>query len=197
MIPFGRYSAYIHTTGAGSTKSERSLLIAAEKKESVKSILLSLFPDMDLNFEFTVRPIGRAVWSYIMLPVVLIICDIVMIVVSIKSGLLFEKVLYLQLTLFPILTILLWFDNKAFKTSSVSVNNRYVYVRSYKRVTLNSTLIPLNKIQLCVKRVNLFQKISHTCNLRIYIYGEKQTFVEIKQLNNEAANSLIKLLGIE
>ena len=195
MMPFSLYSAYIYTVGSGKTKGDKSLLIAAEKKNSVKHLLFLLFTDFHLDFPFTIKPVRRAFGAYIRLPFCLLTADIVLCSVLLKLR--YFSNITAAFLFFSIPTLIVWcfFRANAFSKSALSLNDRFVYLRSYRRVTLKSTIIPVNKIQLCVKRVNLFQRRTKTCNIKIYIYGEKRTFVEIKYLSESDADDFICLIN--
>lgn len=195
MMPLELYSAYIYTTGSGKAKGDRSLLIAAEKKNVVKHLLTLLFSNLNFGFRFTIKPVRRSVRAYLRLPLWLTILDVVICTTALKMNIFTNIVSSYMLFSIPILISWCFFRVKAFSSSAISVNEKFVYVRFYKRVTLKSTIIPINKIQLCVKRVSIFQKLSNTCNIRIYIYGERRTFVEIKHLNQTEVNELINIVN--
>ncbi len=191
MLPSRLYSAYIHTVGSGKTKGDKSLLIAAEKKESVKHLLTQLFTNLDLHFNYMIRPVRRAVKSYLRLPFILLVCDI-FISILIQS-LNFYNGITFTFMIFSIPWLSVWcvFRIIAFYKTAVSFNGKYVYVRSYRKLTFTATIIPIKKVQLCVIRRNIFQKIAKTCNIRIYIYGEKRTYVEVKHIGNENVEKLL------
>ncbi len=183
MLPTKLYSAYIHTVGAGKTKGDKSLLIAAEKKDNVKQLLKGLLCNPDLNFTFMIHPVKKSLKSYLFVPFILLCSDI-----ALSLYLQYENIipnLTFNITVFTVPWILSWcvFRVIAHKKSAVSYNNSFIYIRGYKRLTFTSTLIPLNKAQLCLLRVNLFQKLGGTCNIRVYIFGEKRTYVEIKHIS--------------
>lgn len=183
MLPTHLYSAYIHTVGSGKTKGDRSLLIAAEKKENVKALLLKLLDGLDLNFKYMVKPVKKSLKSYLLVPFLLLCGDIVLSLYMQIEGL--SGYLTFNLMIFTIPWLLIWciFRVIAHHKSAISFNGKFIFIRSYKRLTFNATLIPINKVQLCIHRVNIFQRFGKTCNIRIYIFGEKRTYVEIKHIS--------------
>ncbi len=195
MMPFRLHSAYIYTVGSGKAKGDRSLLIAAEKKNSVKHLLSLLFEDLDLNFPFTIKPVRKALGAYLRLPVFLLTVEMALCLSLLKLNIF--RSITAAFMFFSVPTLIVWcfFRANAFSKSALSLNDRYVYLRSYRRITLKSTIIPIGKIQLCVKRVNFFQSRTKTCNIKIYIYGEKRTFVEIKHLSESDADKFINCIN--
>lgn len=195
MLPLEIYSAYIYTTGSGKAKGDKSLLIVAEKKNTVKHLLTLLFPDLDLKFNFTIKPVRRSIRSYIRLPLWSMVINIIICTVALRNNIFTNIISSFMLVSVPFLTIWCFFRIKAFGNSALSANEKFVYIRFYRRITLISTIIPINKIQLCVKRVSIPGKFSNTCNVRIYIYGEKRTFVEIKHLYQAEADKFIEMIN--
>ncbi len=195
MMPFNLYSAYGYTTGSGKAKGDRSLLIAAEKKQAVKHLLTLLFHKLDLRFEGAVKPVRKSIRAYLMLPACLTAADIIICIAAMNISIVKNTALLIMI--FSLTMLLLWcfFRIKAFEQSAISANSGFVYIRSYRRVTLRSTIVPISKIQLCVKRVSILQKRTSTCNIRIYIHGEKRTFVEIKHLDENEADKIIKQIN--
>lgn len=187
MLPLKLYSAYIHTVGSGKTKGDKSLIIAAEKKDNVKQLLCKLLDGLDLNFHDIIRPSKRALKSYLLLPFSLLTGDIVLSMIIQKINFLGGLTFTFMIFTIPILLTWCIFRVIAFNKTSLSFNGKFIYVRSYRRLTFTATLIPINKVQLCVERTTVFERISKTCNIRIYIFGEKRTYVEVKHLK---ANSV-------
>lgn len=185
MLPTHLYSAYIHTVGSGKTKGDKSLLVAAENKDNLKKILLQLLDGLDLNYSYMIRPVKKALKSYILVPFLLLTADIALSLYMQVESLLGS--LTFNLMIFTIPWLLIWciFRVIAHNKSAVSFNGKFIYVRGYKRLTFTTTLIPINKVQLCITGSNIFQKISKTCNIRIYTFGEKRTYVEIKHISIE------------
>ncbi len=196
MIPFSLFSAYIYTTGSGKAKGDRSLLIAARRKNNLKLLLKKILPDLDFNFYLTIKPIYRAFKTYLIFPSLLLILDISSYFLLLNMRFSIHLIQYYLIITIPIIFIIFVFRIKAFDNTAISINDKFVYVSTFRRVTLKSTLIPINKIQLCVKRRSFFQRCSNACNIRIYIYGEKRTFVEIKHLANHEAAMLIEKLNL-
>lgn len=192
MLPTHLYSAYIHTVGSGKTKGDKSLMIAAERKDNVKQLLCQLLDGLDLNFEKIIRPVKKSLKSYILLPFLLLIGDIILSMIIQKTNILGSLTFSFMIFTIPILLIWCIFRILAFNKASLAFNGKFIYVRSYRRLTFTATLIPINKTQLCVKRKTVFQRISRTCNLRIYIFGEKRTYVEIKHIQEESAEEFLR-----
>ena len=195
MIPIRLCSAYIYTVGAGKAKGDKSLLIAAERKNTVKNLLRILFPNLNLDFNFTIKPVPRSIRAYLRLPLFVFAADIFIGTSALRLGIFENAVSSVMVLSIPLIIVWCLFRIKAFSCSALSLNESFVYIRSYRRITLKSTIIPISKIQLCVKRVSIFGRYSGTCNIRIYIYGEKRTFVDIKHLNNRQADAFIKLIN--
>lgn len=191
MLPARLYSVYIHTVGAGKAKGDKSLLIAAEKKETVKHLIVNFFKGLDLSFPYTVRPVHRALKSYVRLPFLLLICDTALAIILQRLNLFGS--LSFTFMLFSIPCLLVWsiFRIIAFYKTGISFNGKYVYVRSYRKLTFRATIIPVSKVQLCIVRRNPFQMFKHTCSVRVYIYGEKKRFVEVKHLNDADGEKLV------
>ena len=195
MIPLSLYSAYIHTTGSGKAKGDRSLLLAAQRKNTLKNLLKDLLPNLNFDFHLTLKPVRRSFKTYIIFPLILLTADISLYFALRETYLSKQTLQYYLIFSIPIIAVLFLFRLKAFENSSISLNKQFLYVNFFRRVTLKSTLIPMSKIQLCVKRTSLFQRYSGTCNVRIYIYGEKRTFVEIKYLDSLETDKFIEQLN--
>lgn len=183
MLPTRLYSAYIHTVGSGKTKGDKSLLIAAERKENVTTLLLRLLDGLDINFTYMIKPVKKSLKSYLLVPFILLCSDIAFsLYMQIESLL---GTLTFNIMIFTIPWLLIWciFRIIAHRKSAISFNGKFIYVKGYKRLTFTTTLIPINKVQLCLQRINIFQRIGKTCNIRIYMYGEKRSYVEIKHIS--------------
>lgn len=191
MLPVHLYSAYIYTIGSGKAKGDKSLLVAAERKSVIKELLPYFLSDGDKDFSLTAKPVKKALKSYVMLPFVLLFLDAGLLIALQYIEFPTDLILTLMIFTVPFLAIWCVFRFIAFGKSSVSCNSEVLLVRSYLRWTFNSTIIPKNKIQLCVMHQNLFQRRLDTCNLRIYIYGESRSFVQVKHLSRVQAERVI------
>lgn len=191
MLPTKLYSVYIHTVGAGKTKGDKSLLIAAENKENAKHLITQFFKSIDLRFPYIIHPVSKTLKSYVRLPFLLLISDTALAIIL--QWLNIFGSLSFTFMLFSVPCLLIWciFRVIAFYKTGISFNGKYVYVRSYRKLTFQATIIPISKVQLCVIRRNPFQMLKNTCNFRVYIYGEKKRFVEVKHLNNSDAEKLL------
>lgn len=195
MLPFKLYSAYIHTVGSGKAKGDRSLLIAAESKENVYSLLHELLDGFDAKIEQFLKPAERALKSYLLLPFSLLIGCIAVYMAS-------QKLHFLETLVFTVMTfiipwLVLWavFRIIAFRQSGFGYNGKFIRLKTYKRMTFTAAYIPINKVQLCVIRQNVLQRLGSTCSVRVYIYGEKRSFVEIKHLSSVQAEKLVKKIN--
>ena len=193
MIPLRLCSAYIYTVGAGKPKGDRSLLIAAERKKTVKHLLEMLFPDLDFNFSLKTRPAPNSIRNFLRLPLYVMSGLAAALILLSRLGV--SEWIIVRSGIFAAAGCILWcfFRVAAFRNSELLANERFVYVKSFRRITLRSTLIPIDKIQFCVKRVGRFQQ--KTCAVRIYIYGEKRTFVQIKHLSQSSADRFLNLIN--
>lgn len=195
MLPSKLFSVYIHTAGSGKTKGDKSLLIAAENRDNIKHLLSQFFANLNLHFDYLIKPSHKALKSYLRLPFIFLLVDSLFSII-IQSFNLYNDISF-TFSVFSIPWLLFWcvFRIIAFHKSAVSFNGQYVFVRSYRKLTFNATLIPINKVQLCVMSTNIFQKIAKTCNIRIYIFGEKRTYVEIKHIEKGQAVLLLNQIN--
>lgn len=195
MLPFHLYSAYIHTVGAGKTKGDKSLLIAAENRSKIYELLTKLLDGLDGRCATFVKPEKKALISYLLLPFSVLGCDIALSLLMQTAR--FWNSITFTFMLFTIPWLMAWciFRIIAFHKSGIGFNGRFVVLRSYSKLTLNTEIIPLNKIQLCMLRQTLIQRMSKRCNVRIFVYGEKRTYFEIKHLPIQQAISLTESIN--
>ncbi len=182
MAPFGLYSAYIHTSGAGKTKGDKSLLVAAERKDGLLAAMRGLLSGFRADCSYSVRPRSSALKSYLSVPFMLLTADIIVSGYLEYIGMPTEILFTAMLLGIPWTVLWCVFRMWAFYRTRVSFDGRYVLISGCKRFKLTQTVVPVGRVQLCVIRRNAFQKLRGTCTVRVYIYGEKRTYAQIKHI---------------
>ena len=192
MRLFRLSSGYVHNIGSGKDKGDRSMLVAASSRDNLYRLLRSVAPWFPPSFAEPIRPNRRSLKSYLLIP---FCCAAGFFIV-----LLFPYILgaYSQLFSFSAVfaaPFFLWWGALrwvAWKTSGLCFQDHVWVIRSYRRLTLYTTVIPQDRIQMVSLTQNPFQKRSHRCNLRFFLYAEsRETFV-VKQLDLKQARDLLE-----
>ncbi len=191
MAPLRLYSAYIHTSGAGKARGDKSLLAAAEHGGELTNALRQLLDGFCPNYSGAARPRANSLKSYLLMPFTVLVCIICVCGYLEYTNMPYEILFTAMLLGIPWSVIWCVFRMWAFGKTCISFDGRYVLVSGCKRFTLTQTIIPVGKVELCVINRNIFQRIHGTCNVRIYIFGEKRTYAQIKHLLHKDARRIV------
>ncbi|MDP4120668.1 MAG: PH domain-containing protein [Bacillota bacterium] len=184
-------SVYINTIGTGIIKGDKSLLIAAESDTVINDTLrkFKLQPDY---FQNKIKLPKRAWMSYLSLPLYFLIGAATLLVLLIFFGFFSPVVRLVFILAFPIIIIWVIFRLEAAKQSALSLSDNAVKICYFHKLNLTKTIIPIQKIQFCSVKQNIFQKIAHTCNVQFYVYSAKRTSFIIKNLDYKKTIELVK-----
>lgn len=185
------YSSGIFTIGAGKLKGDKSLIIAAEKKDKLYSLLKNIVK-ISTKESKSLRPKKNTVFSYICVPVWVTV--FIILLITIADYFIIINELFKVILLFAIIPLTWWimFRVFAYRHSRLAVNKNNLIACGYKIWTLKKYVIPFDKIQYISIKQSIFQKRKGTCDVQVYLYFEKRACHTVKHLPKHQAEELIK-----
>ncbi len=184
------YSSGIFTIGSGKLKGDKSLIIAAEKKNKLYHSLKNIvrFSAKETESIYTGK---NTLISYICVPIWITFFVTALIVIADYFSVINE--LFKILMIFALIPLLWWVAFRVFahKYAHLGVNGKYLIACGYNIWTLKKYLIPFDKIQYISVKQSIFQKRKGTCDIKVYLYFEKRACQTIKHLPKPEAEKLI------
>ena len=185
-------SGYVHNIGSGKDKGDRSMLIAACSRDKLLPLLGAVVPWFPSSFSVSIRPGRAALKSYLLVP---FYCAAGFFLI-----LLFPYLLGAYSQLFSLSAVFaapffLWwgaFRWTAWKNAGISLQEQVWVIQGYRRLTLYTTVIPRDRVQMISMTQNPFQKHSRRCNLRFFLYGDTRESFVVKHLDHQQALDLLK-----
>lgn len=190
MSILGIYSSGFYVIGSEKLKGDKSILIAPEKEDKIKNNIF-LLTDINTDEIRSVYTEKNTLWSYIYLPLFLIMMSTSLIAVDFmfgKAGEILRVAMILCIILFIWWTVFRIF---AHKNSHIGLCNNSFSICCYKRLTLKKYIIPYDKIQYIGMTQNIFQRRKGTCNIKVYMYSEKKSVHIARHINKSAAEKLL------
>lgn len=183
------YSSGIFTIGAGKLKGDKSLIIAAEKKNTLYKSLKNIAKISSKELK-SVYPQKNTLFSYLCVPIWVTLATILLITAADYFIVINEA--FKVLLIFALIPLFWWilFRIFAHKHSHFAMNNRCAIVCGYKIWTLKKYLIEFDKIQYISIKQSVFQKHKNTCDVRVYLYFEKRACHTVKHLPKTEAEKL-------
>ena len=184
------YSSGIFTIGAGKLKGDKSLIIAAEKKNTLYKSLKNIVRVSAKELK-SVSPRKNTLISYLCVPIWVTLFTISLIVVADYFTVINDA--FQVLLIFALIPLFWWilFRIFAHKHSHLAMNNRCAIVCGYKKWTVQKYLIEFDKIQYISIKQSIFQKRKNTCDVRVYLYFEKRASHTVKHLPKDEAEKLV------
>lgn len=185
------YSSGIFTIGAGKLKGDKSLVIAAEKKDKMYRSLKNIV-GFSSKEKISIYPKKNTLISYVCVPMWITVFTVMIIVVADCFSVINE--LFKILLIFAVIPLLWWIAFRIFahRHSHIAVNSKYFIGCGYKICTLKKYIIPFDKIQYVSIKQSIFQRCKNTCDIQVYLYFEKRACHIVKHLPKEQAEELIK-----
>lgn len=184
------YSSAIFTIGAGKLKGDKSLIIAAEKKEPMYKSLKNIirFSTKEIR---SLYPKKNTLFSYLCVPLWVTVITVALIMIADYISVINE--LFKVLLIFAVIPLMWWLFFRIFahKYSHLAINNKCAIVCGYKIWTMKKYLIPFDKIQYISVKQSIFQKRKNTCDVRIYLFFEKRASHTVKHLPKEQAEQMV------
>lgn len=185
------YSSGIFTIGAGKLKGDKSLIIAAEKKDKLYRSLKSTV-HFSAKEKKVIYPQKNVIFSYICIPVYITVGVILLIMIADYFTVINE--LFKIIMVFAVIPLLWWivFRLFSYRYSHLAVNENYLIVCGYKIWTLKKYIIPFDKIQYISIKQNIFQRRKGMCDIKVYLYFEKRAFHIVRHISKNKAEDLIQ-----
>lgn len=189
MSILGICSSGFSVIGSGKIKGDKSILTAPEKEETMRGNIY-LLTDINIDEIKSLYTEQKTLWSYIYLPVVLIILSTAIILSDYTIG---KSVEILPVAILCILLLIWWllFRIFAHKNSHIGICKNSLAICCYKRLTLKKYIIPFDKIQ-CIKITqNLLQRRKGNCHIKVYMYSERKSIHIARHFNKAAADAFL------
>lgn len=190
MKMMGLYSSGIFTIGAGKLKGDKSLVIAAEKRDKMYNCLNRIVKVSPKELQ-TVRPKNNTLYSYVCLPLWITVCVMMVLMAADYVSKIDE--LFRVVMLFTLIPLVWWilFRIFAHRHSHLAVNKRFLIVCGFRKWTMQKYFIPFERVQYIKMTQNILQKRKGTCNVKVYLYYEKRAFHTVKHISKEKAQEIV------
>lgn len=191
MRLFKLYSAYVQTIGSGKESGDKSMLVAAARYHEMQDSLSNLVK-LPIKNDNSIVPPRRAVKSFILLPLTLILAALLISIIMVISNV-YNKVIGTML-LFSVLFITWWFFLRlvAHRTSGLSLLDEHIVVSGYNKLSLVSATVDLEKVQAISIYQNPFQRFNGLCKVRVYVFSETNEFFTVKNLELKEVKNLVR-----
>ncbi len=167
--------------GSGKLKGDKGLIISPESSGTVKRKVSDL-----TGFTFTERKkisvARRSVWSYIYLPVLVMVPIAAFLIYRLIIPSMRETGLLLAVIMGLLDIWWLLFRIFSYRHAYMGLTDSHLIVCSYQNLTLKKHYIPFSMIQSIRIEQNIFQKMRGKCNVNVSIFAEKRTLCKVKQL---------------
>ena len=195
MRILGLYSAGIFTIGSGKLKYEKSMIVAPESKEKVYRVLEKTL-GLTQEERKCVHTPDKTLKSYLYLPLFVSVLTISSIYAA-DYFIIFNK-LFRALLLFSLVPLAWWifFRIYAHRHAHLGITKTHLIVCGYKGLTLKKYFIPFDKIQQITITQSIPQRMNGNCNVRVYLYFEKQAYHTVKHLPLDQVRKLLAEQGL-
>ncbi|MGN0551154.1 MAG: PH domain-containing protein [Acutalibacteraceae bacterium] len=190
MLLFRLKSIYIHTIGVGKSKGDKSLLIAAQSKKTINTAAASLLGQLP-ELSKTVKPHRKRLKSFLYLPLFSVIAATVTYYALNYIGIYREILNPAYLLSLVVIAIWFFFRIAAYRKTALSLSENSVIACGFKRLNITENIVIFDKVQFIGITQSIAQKVTGSCNVKIYVYAEKATSFRVKNLDLEEALSLI------
>lgn len=193
MMILNLKSAYINTIGSGVQKGDKSLMIPADREETINRIL-GIITTLPKSEDYTVKPQKTEFLGYLWFPIYSIAGTIFTMVLLNHFGYFGEIV---KIPLFVLLFVFiywLFFRMNAHRKSQITICDKAVKIDYFQRMNLTRTYIPYDKIQYVKVYQSPFQRLYKTANVKVYIYSNKSKFYKIKYLKYDKTMEAVDLI---
>lgn len=194
MQVFNFHSLYLHTIGTGFQKSDKSLLVPAEKEKVINKTINEFIKIDNKKAKKTVKP-KHAGLSYI-LPALILFSILVVLYIILEIFSAFTEIIHLAY-LFAIPLTILWmfFRYRAYQKSAILLGEQAVEIKYFSRLNLTHSIIPYERIQFARISQSPFQRYSKRCNLTVNIYSINSEKVIIKHIDLKDGLKVMKKLS--
>lgn len=189
MRILGLYSSGIFTIGAGKLKGDKSLVIAAEKREKMYNSLNRIVKVSPKELQ-SVRPKSNTLYSYVCLPLWITAAIMLMLMAADYVSKIDE--LFKVIMIFTLIPLVWWIMFRIFahRHSHLAINKRFLIVCGYQKWTMQKYFIPFERVQYITVTQNILQKRKGTCNVKVYLYYEKRAYHTVKHISKEKADEI-------
>lgn len=191
MAIFKIYTVYMHTLSNSRIKGDNSMLIPIANKKGVSDIISSIHPQ-DGEHDFLIKPKKRMAASYLWFPLTVFAGVIILGVLMYKSAILDAFADLFLLLFIPVGLILIVFRAYVFSRCSISVGEKTVKIKNYKRVNFTLSVIPNDKVEGITIKRTFIQRISGTCHVVVTVRSSYQRKFIVKSLDYKDAVRLVK-----
>lgn len=180
---FRLYTVRVETAGYGKRTTKIPILIPAARYGDLLFILDDLLPEMLPATASTIRPTRRALFSYLNLPIVLLLLSPAGYFLSIILLPNWREIFLLFYSITAGIAIWLGAIRLfAFQDAGISTSNSSYTIRYSNRLTIHTVIIPANKLVCFTIKQLPFQKIGNRCAITFYTYSERNHFHRIQGL---------------
>lgn len=181
-------SAYINAVGNSKEKGDKNMLIACASKKALKQSLYntipeSLFVDLTKQSLFSIFPKTASIKSFLFVPVSIFIFSLVISIIFYTNSNYKQFIILFLIFIIPVLIWWILFRVSAYRHSKACLYPKQLLINGFRRLSLISGNIPLNKIQSIQITQNPLQKKVKRANLKIYVFSERKDYFLVKHLD--------------
>lgn len=191
MIIFRIYTLTIHTLSSSRLKGDNNLLIPVTNIKGVKDILQNI-DSVNETYSHTVKPQKKRAKNFLFLPVFSFI-SVILLAVFMYSSPILDDFVDLFLLFFVSLT-LIWicFRFIAYRKTCVSLGEKTICIKSYSKLTILRTIIPIEDTESVVLQRSIPQRLTGTCHLTFTIRSSVKRKFTARHLDIKEAKALLK-----
>ncbi len=193
MMILNLKSAYIRTIGSGVQKGDKSLLIPADREETINRIL-GIITTLPKKEDYLVRPVKTEFMAYLWFPFYSILGTVAAMFLLRHFGYFGDIVRIPLMVILCVFIYWLFFRMYSYKSSSITICENAVKIDYFERMNITRTYIPYDKIQYVRVYQSPFQRIYKTAHIKIFIYSNKKKSYKIKYLKLHKVTQAVDLI---
>lgn len=196
MHLMGLYTSGIFTVGSGKLKGDKSIIIPPEHKKTFFVSLQKLLK-ISAKEKQSVFTAKNTLPSYLYFPFFVTAVTVLAIMFADKYSIIND--VFKALLLFLLVPLFWWMMFRIFAHAyaHLGIHSKYLVVCGFQKFTLKTYYIPLDKVQCIEMTQSIPQRLTDTCNVRVYVYFEKRAFHVVKQLPRHQTEELLRLVHIK
>ncbi len=194
MKIFKIQNLYINAIGNHKEKGNKNLLIAFENKNNFNNILTKIFDNKfsEKNLKNQIKPEKNALMSFILFPLITLNISVISFIIFFLKKYINDIILLIFIFIIPLIFWWLLFKIFAYKTSGINLFTTFLEINGYKRFSLISSKVSINKIQSIKITQNFIQQLYNRAHVKIYIYSKQKYFLKVKILNKYNVENFVE-----
>ncbi len=174
-------SCTVSVIGSGKMKGDIGMIVCPEEKKKAERNIRRLTGIVPRESNI-VKPAKFSIYSYIYLPLYVLIGFIILYYLSGYMPFLRETTVIFTQIFSAVSVWWLLFRIYSYRNARIGLCGRCITLCGFRRLTLKHYFIPMDKIQWIEISRTPFQIKKGTCNFRVHLYSEKNVTCYIKQL---------------